>query len=131
MPGCNLWIGLGNLTDDPKQYEAKNGKPWSTFTVACTDRYQANDGEWKEVTEFVRCKAWGFPAKAICDMGKKGTCVHLEGRIKTDVKEDDSGKKTYYTYVDVRRLQVCHGGIKAEGAAQGKSSREPGDDEPF
>ena len=59
LAAINKVILSGRLTRDPELRYTPNGASVSSFSLASSRRYKAQDGEWKEIVAFVNVVAWG------------------------------------------------------------------------
>lgn len=75
---------IGNLGKDPIMRATRTGRSVASFSVA-TSREIVNPqtGEKREITDWIQCVAWGVWAEAAGAHLKKGTRVHIIGRIQT------------------------------------------------
>jgi len=72
----------GRLARDPVLCVLPSGHTVCDLLVAC--HYRARDdhsGAWREHTDFVLVRAFGFQARTSCDHLSKGRQVSLVGRI--------------------------------------------------
>ncbi len=99
----NRQILLGNLGADPELVNLGNDKILVVFTVATSEGYVKDDGEYAEFTDWHTVKVFKQrTAQACFDHLKKGSKVHVEGKTEHRVVEKDDGSKAYYTHVAVR-----------------------------
>ena len=97
MAGVCKAIIIGNLGRDPEARFTPNGKPTTSFSVAC-NRFYTVDGERKEETEWFRITTWGKLAETCRDMFDKGWLVkgrkvYVEGRLRTRTWDGQDGQK--------------------------------------
>ena len=97
MAGVCKAIIIGNLGRDPEARYTPNGKPTTSFSVACNRVYTV-DGERKEETEWFRITTWGRLAETCRDLADKGWLtkgrrVYVEGRLRTRSWEGQDGQK--------------------------------------
>lgn len=90
---------LGNLGKDPDIRATGTGKTVATFSVAVKRKYTTQQGEEKELTDWINVVAWGNLAEAVGNQLKKGSRVFVEGRYSTRSYEDKNGNKRYVTEV--------------------------------
>lgn len=90
---------LGNLGKEPDIRATGTGKTVASFSVAVTRKYTTQQGEAKELTDWINVVAWGSLAEAVGNQLKKGSRVFVEGRYSTRSYEDKSGNKRYVTEV--------------------------------
>lgn len=90
---------LGNLGKGPDIRATGTGKTVASFSVAVKRKYTTQQGEGKELTDWINVVAWGNLAEAVGNQLKKGSRVFVEGRYSTRSYEDKSGNKRYVTEV--------------------------------
>ena len=78
-----------------------DGTVVANFTVATNARWKDKDGVAQESVEWHRCEAWNKLGELARQLLKKGSAIHLEGRLKTKKWSDDSGADHYMTSVVV------------------------------
>ena len=97
----NVVYLLGNLGRAPELKYSQSGNPVTRLSLA-TNEY-SKDGqsrvEWHNVIVF------GQAAEACCKYLDKGSCVHVEGSLRTRSWETQQGEKRYVTEVVARRVQ--------------------------
>ena len=76
----NLVILIGNLGNHAKT-GTKDGRPYTTFSMATSERFKSKDGSYKTHTEWHRCVVYGPAAAVAADMDK-GTLVEVRGAIR-------------------------------------------------
>ena len=104
MPALNRVQLIGRLGKDPESKYTPTGKKVVHFSLAVSQRWKVA-GENKEYTEWVNIEAWGRLGEVCQEYLKKGSLVYLEGRLKTDKYEDQSGDTKYFTKVVALGLQ--------------------------
>jgi single-strand DNA-binding protein len=89
---------IGFLGADPVLRYTPNGKAVCDVNVATNSYYKDADGNSQQNTEWIRCTFWGKNAENLAQYMKKGSQIHVQGRLKTDrVGEGEAAK--YYTKV--------------------------------
>jgi single-strand DNA-binding protein len=91
MANFNRVILVGNLTKDPELAYTPQGTAVSKFSLAVNRRYTAG-GEKKKEVNYFDIEAWDELAELASEWLSKGSPVLIEGRLKQDRWEDDSGK---------------------------------------
>jgi single-strand DNA-binding protein len=79
-----------------------SGMNIANFSIGVSDREKVN-GEWKDVTEWVNCVAFGKLAEVLRDYAGKGAKVYVSGKLKTRSWEKD-GVTKYRTEIVVNEL---------------------------
>ena len=101
----NLVVLLGNLTKDPELRFTPNGQAVANATVATNRVWKDKEtGEKKEQAEFTSLVFWGKTAEVASQFLKKGSQVHVQGRLQTRSWDDEHGGKHWKTEVVVTEL---------------------------
>lgn len=90
---------LGNLTRDPQIRATKTGRAVASFSIAVNRSYTTQQGETRELTDFINVVAWGALAESVGNQLKKGTRVFVESRYSTRSYEAQDGSRRYVTEV--------------------------------
>ncbi|MEW5950674.1 MAG: single-stranded DNA-binding protein [Elusimicrobia bacterium] len=120
LPEQNSVIITGRLTRDPNVSYTQKGSAVCLFDVAVNRRYlDKASNEWKDDTTFVPVVAWGQIAERCKDKLKKGSPVHVEGRLT-------SGEYTGKDGVNRKTLKVVANRIQflASAAKESKEAEE-------
>jgi len=81
MTAINVTV-IGNLARDPELRYTPTGAAVASFTVASSERYRDNSGEWHDgPTSWVRCNAWRDLAEHVAETLGKGDRVIVTGKI--------------------------------------------------
>ncbi len=116
----NKVILLGNVGKDPEIRSTPSGTTVATFSLATSDRYQDQQGNWQDRTEWHNLVAFKRTAEIVRDYVKKGSKLYIEGRIQTRSWDDkESGQKKYRTEIIVNDMSLLSG--RDEGSAGGYS----------
>ena len=91
MANLNRVFLIGNLTRDPQLSYLPSGTPVAEFGLATNRRWRGTDGEMKEETCFIDCKAFGR------------NTPHERLAIPTE-KEYESDQQTESNYADERKI---------------------------
>lgn len=105
----NKVILIGRLGRDPEIRQTPAGSDVANFSIAITETWK-KDGQKHEKTEWVNIVAWG-PQVAIAQKYlRKGSSVHVEGKLQTRTWEDkNGGGKRSATEVLCDRFQMLDG----------------------
>ncbi|MEM7672291.1 MAG: single-stranded DNA-binding protein [Verrucomicrobiota bacterium] len=106
MASFNKVILLGNLTRDPEMRMTPGGLAIAKFGLAVNRKYTTKDGESREEVTFVDCDAFGKQAEIISQYVKKGGMLFVEGRLKLDQWESNTGEKRSKLGVVVDNFQL-------------------------
>ncbi|MGJ3243543.1 MAG: single-stranded DNA-binding protein [Opitutales bacterium] len=93
MASFNKVILMGNLTRDPEMRMTPSGLAICKIGLAVNRRYTTKDGEQREETTFVDIDAFGRQAEVMAKYAQKGTSMLVEGRLRLDQWETNSGEK--------------------------------------
>lgn len=127
----NRVILIGNLTRDPELRYTPNNTAVTDFGLAVNRNYQDGSGEWKEETTFIDITVWGRQAENASQYLEKGNRVFLEGRLRLDQWETDSGENRSKHGVTAERLSFLDsdaGGPEGESTESADSPDEILDD---
>jgi single-strand DNA-binding protein len=117
MASVNKVILIGNLGQDPEKRFTGSGAAVTTFNIATTERWNDNQGQKQERTEWHRIVVWGKQAENCAQYLSKGRPVYIEGRLQTRQWDDKDGNKRYTTEVVAQRVQFL-------GSGQGRGNTE-------
>lgn len=118
--GLNRVTLLGNLGADGDLRFTQSGTAVLNLRLATTERYKAQDGEWKERTDWHSVVVWGKRGEALAKFLQKGATVCVEGSLRTSSYEKD-GQKRYKTEVIAREVILCGG----RGERSGQRAPDP------
>jgi single-strand DNA-binding protein len=126
MANYNKVLLMGNLTRDVELKQTAGNQSVAEIGLAVNRRFKDRDGNDREETTFVDCEAWGRTAEVMAQYLAKGRPVFVEGRLKLDSWQDQSGNKRSKMRVVIENFQFIDskgGG----GNAGGRSTpqREP------
>jgi single-strand DNA-binding protein len=129
MANYNKVLLMGNLTRDVELKQTAGNQSVAEIGLAVNRRFKDRDGNDREETTFVDCEAWGRTAEVMAQYLAKGRPVFIEGRLKLDSWQDQSGNKRSKMRVVVEGFQFIDskGGGSGGGNAGGRSApqREP------
>ena len=139
MANYNKILLLGNLTRDPQLSYTPNQTAVVDFGLATNRKWTAQDGNQREETCFIDCRAFGRQAENINKYLSKGRMVFIEGRLTFDTWTAQDGSKRSRHRVTVENLQFMPntGASNSEQQTQSSASldsnsnQQPDDDIPF
>jgi len=118
----NKVILLGNVGKDPEIRSTGGGTMVANLTLATSDRFQDQSGNWQDRTEWHNLVAFKRTAEIIRDYVKKGTKLYVEGKLQTRSWDDkDTGQKKYRTEIIINDLSLLSGRDEG-GYSRGSSS---------
>ncbi len=114
--GINKAIIVGNLGNDPEMRYLPNGTAVTTISVATSETWtDKNTGQPQERTEWHRIEAFGRLAEIMGQYLRKGSQVYIEGSIRTDKWQDQSGQDRYSTKIRADQMQMLGGRADNQG----------------
>jgi len=93
MASFNKVILLGNLTRDPELRSTNSGVSVCRIGIAMSRVIRGSDGESREEVVFVDVDAYGKQAEVIGRYFTKGRPIFIEGRLRLDQWESNTGEK--------------------------------------
>ena len=99
----NRVILIGRLTKDPELRYTSNNIACAEVDIAINNG-KDDKGE-ERPADFIRVVFWDKLAENLAKYQHKGSQIAVEGQIKVQDWEDDSGKRRYKTYVLVRNME--------------------------
>ena len=95
----NRVILVGHLGQDPEMRYTSSGTPVTNFSVATNERWNNQNGERQERTEWHKIVTWSKLAEISNEYLTKGQLVFIEGRIQTREWDDRDGNKRRTTEI--------------------------------
>jgi len=110
MANFNKVLLMGNLTREPQLSYTPNQTAVVDFGLAVNRKWTSRDGEKKDETCFVDCRAFGRTAENINKYMSKGRPLFVEGRLTFDSWTSQDGTKRSKHRVTVENFQFLPGG---------------------
>ena len=120
MANFNKILLAGNLTRDPQLSYLPSQTAVVEFGLAVNRTWTGKDGQKKEETCFIECKAFARQAETINKYLSKGRPVLIEGRLKFDSWTAQDGSKRSKHSVIVETFQFLASG-QSQGQGGGQS----------
>lgn len=122
--GINKVILVGNLGNDPEVRYTPAGAAVTTISVATTESWKDKEGNRQEKTEWHRVVFFGRLAEIAGEYLRKGSQVYIEGKLRTNKWQDQSGQDRYTTEILANELQMLggRGGDSNQGGFGGGQS---------
>jgi len=116
----NKVILLGNVGKDPEIKVLPSGQPVANFSIATSDRFKDQQGNFQDRTEWHNITAYGKLAEIVRDYVKKGNKLYIEGRLTTRSWDDkETNKKVYRTEIVVGDISLLSGRGEESGSSSG------------
>src|SRR5271154_5398083 len=120
----NKVILLGNVGKDPEIKVLPSGQPVANFSIATSERFKDQQGNFQDRTEWHNLAAFGKLAEIVRDYVKKGNKLYVEGRLTTRSWDDkESGKKVYRTEIVLNDISLLSGRGEDGGSSSGGYSQ--------
>ena len=107
MASKNLVILLGNVGRDPEVRYLDQQNKVAQFPLATSEFYKDRDGQRRELTEWHNIVAFRHLADLVEKYVRKGSQLHIEGKLRTRQWNDQTGAKRYTTEVVCNDIQLC------------------------
>ena len=95
---------LGNVGDAPKEYRTQGGALIAKFSLATSQNYKDQSGEWQQNTQWHDCVAFGKTAEIIIEKIGKGSRVFVQGVIEYGSYDSKDGHKVNTTQIKVMQI---------------------------
>ena len=119
--GVNKVILIGHLGNDPEVRYTASGAAVATISLATTHGIKNKQtGEWQDLTEWHRVVFFNKQAEVAGEYLRKGSQIYVEGRLRTQKWQDQSGADRYTTEIVAQEMQML--GSKGDGQAQRQST---------
>jgi len=109
MANFNKILLMGNLTRDPQLTYLPSQTPVVEFGLAVNRKWKSREGQDREDTCFVDCRAFGRTAENINKYLSKGSPLFVEGRLTFDSWTAQDGSKRGKHRVTVETFQFLGG----------------------
>ncbi len=116
MANYNKVLFIGNLTRDPQLSYLPSQTAVVEFGLAVNRKWTGKDGQSKDSTCFIDCRAYGGQAETINKYMTKGRPIFVEGRLDFDSWTAQDGSKRSKHRVTVESFQFLGSG---SGGGQG------------
>jgi single-strand DNA-binding protein len=124
--GINKVIIVGNLGADPEVRYMPSGGAVTNIRVATSEGWKdKQSGEIQERTEWHRIVFFNRLAEIASEYLRKGSKVYIEGSLRTNKWQDQSGNDRYSTEIIANSMQMLDskgGGASAGGSSASSSS---------
>ena len=122
--GVNKVIIIGNLGADPEVRYLPSGSPVTNIRVATSEGWKDKQtGETQERTEWHRIVFFNRLAEIASEYLRKGSKVYIEGSLRTNKWQDQSGSERYTTEIIANSMQMLD--AKAGAMTSSPSSSAP------
>lgn len=112
---------IGNLGKDPELRNTSGGTAVCSLSLATSSRTKDKDGNWVDQTEWHKVVVWGVTAENVTKYTKKGSKVHIEGRLQTRKWQNKDGVDQYTTEVVAEQVKFLDNKTQEGGSQSGGS----------
>jgi single-strand DNA-binding protein len=119
MANYNRVIMMGNLTRDPQLSYLPSQTPVCEIGLAVNRRWRDAQGQQREDTCFIDCRAFGKQAETLNQYMSKGKPILVEGRLDYDTWEAQDGSKRSKHRITIERFQFVGGPGDSGGGYSG------------
>lgn len=116
----NQVVLMGNLTRDPELRTTPSGQSVCNFGLALNRSYKGQDGEWKEMTDFIDIVAWASLGERVAQYLTKGRPALVSGRLQSRSWEQDGQKRS--------KVEVVAQDVTFLGSPGGSGAQSTGDE---
>jgi len=103
MAGLNKVLLIGRIGRDPDVHTFDDGTKKISFSLATTESYRNNSGDWVDQTEWHNIVGFRYLAdKSVA----KGDLIYVEGKIKTRKYTDREGNDRYITEIISDKINI-------------------------
>lgn len=125
MIGLNEVSLLGNLGDEPKILETKSGIKSARLSLATSEIwYDKETGEKRQKTEWHRIVAWRELAGIVERFCRKGSRIHLKGKLETSSYTDDKGIERWVTTIIADKIILLDRPPESENEQPANKTKE-------
>jgi single-strand DNA-binding protein len=121
---------IGRLTRDPEIRFLPSGSQITSFSIAVNRAYKTKDSdEWKEETYYIDIDTFGYLAERLGKQLSKGTQILVEGSLRQDRWETQTGEKRSKIKVVADKVSLLSGkGTQKEEEVPPPEAKEPIED---
>jgi len=125
MSSFNMVVLMGNLCRDVEMRYTPKGTAVAKISLAVNRKWRTESGEQKEEVTFVDCDAFGKTAEIAAQFCRKGSPLHVQGRLKLDQWDDKAtGQKRSKLGVFVENIQLLGSKSAGESASAPATERQ-------
>jgi single-strand DNA-binding protein len=120
---------IGRLTRDPEIRFLPSGSQITSFSIAVNRAYKTKDSdEWKEETYYIDIDTFGYLAERLGKQLSKGTQILVEGSLRQDRWETQTGEKRSKIKVVADKVSLLSGKGTQKEEVPPPEAKEPIED---
>lgn len=121
----NKVILIGRVGADPDIRHMPSGNAVANVRLATNEVYKdKTTGQNQDQTEWHRVVMYGKLAEIVHQYVKKGRLIYVEGRIRTNKWQDQSGQDRYTTEIIANEMQLLGGSGREDDASNFNNTNE-------
>lgn len=109
---------IGNLGKNVELKNFDSGSKKASFSLATTESYKNQKGEYVKNTQWHNIVAWGRNAELISKALEKGSKVAIQGTLNYRTYEDKGGQTKYITEILVTDFMKMNAEARAQAAKE-------------
>jgi len=127
---------VGNVGKAPELKTTGSGSLYCKFSMATSESWKGQSGEWQEETTWHNIVVWGKFAEVMNEKLVPGTMIFVSGKIQNKKYTDNEGKERIYSSIKANEVKILKKKVTEEAhvpaGANGQASESvPDDDLPF
>ena len=115
---------IGRVGQNPEIIITPNNKKIAKFTVATSESYKDENGDWQEDTTWHNIRAFANIAERIEKSVEKGDLVYIEGKSKNEKYNDKDGNTRTSHYVIVSVIRTLSAKSQSDSQSDSQSSNQ-------
>lgn len=132
MRSFNSCMFIGFVGQDPEVKEFESGKKKASFSIATTETYKNKEGKKVDTTEWHNFAVYGKLAEIVEKYVKKGSCLRITAKHKTESWDNGNGGKNYKSVFVVESLDFLDSKMASSTDVQEANTQaQETDDLPF
>jgi len=130
MAGLNKIMVIGNVGTDPEMRYTPNGSPVTSFRIATSRSFNAQDGERRQETEWFTVVAWSSLAEQVNQYLSKGQRTYVEGRLHSHTYQGNDGQTRFNNEIIANRVIFLDRAGSGERGSEEHAGSTAGDFDP-
>ena len=120
---------IGRLTSKPELRYTSSNRAVSNFNIAVNRNFTNADGS--RDADFISCQVWNKQAENLVKYQDKGSLVAVEGNLRVEQYQVESGENKYKTYVAVNNIEYLSPAKSGQNAEKPQESPVEPEEDPF
>lgn len=120
---------IGRLTTKPELRYTTSNKAVSNFNIAVNRNFTNADGS--RDADFISCQVWNKQAENLVKYQDKGSLIAVEGNLRVEQYQVESGENRYKTYVAVNNIEYLSPSKSGQSTEKSQENPVEPDEDPF